>query len=56
MYLLCTRINRESPYSSKFPECKQMINEACVFSNCFFIFFWISLFAYQNNFIEVMND
>ena len=29
---------RESP-SSKFPECKQMINEAWVFSNCLFTFF-----------------
>ena len=40
MYLLCTRINRESPYLSKFPECKQMINEACVLSNCLFIYFF----------------
>ena len=43
-------------YKQGKPLCKQMINEAGVLSNCLFIFFWISLFAYQNNFNEVMND
>ena len=38
-------MKRESPLS-KFPECKQMINKACFFSNVFFCgIFQTALFA-----------
>ena len=38
---LLFRLSHEAPVmqTSKFPECKQMINEAWVFSNCLFVFF-----------------
>lgn len=40
---------------SKFPECKQTINEAEVVSNCLFIFSRLLLVTHGNNFIEVTN-
>ena len=55
-YCLAFVLYKRESLPSKFPECKQTINEAWVVSNCLFIFSRFLLFTHGNNFIEVTNS